>query len=322
MAAHVPSTGAPRPMPAAQWTSWPVTQVNWEAPEGTTGDAAAPREFPGRAIPLGEFWSSTSFERVAAPATFELGDDLWRTTSPQVRNLSAGDRRTAQAGEPTPAPPASGKVLLPSPAPDYSGDSLIPPAVPPAFETPRGGPPKPPDFAVDGPSSLIPGADDAIFRPIAKIQPYYDYSPTSESPGAYLCPQPSSIPDDLRARCPEILALPSHGSTARHFPETAFQWEASNLYHKPLYFEDVPLERYGHAFPDGVQPFVSVGKFGVQLAALPYQIALDPVWRDQYVLGYYRPGDPAPYLCYRAPLNLKAAAAAAGVYTGLIFLVQ
>ena len=166
-----------------------------------------------------------------------------------------------------------------------------------------------------------PVIDKTVFRPITEIEPFADYSPTGENPQEYLCPQPSDIPPGERARCPEVLPLPQTGSTERIFAQTHLHWQASNLSHDPLYFEDVSLERYGHTFPDAVQPFVSLGKFGAQLIGLPYQMALDPIWRDQYALGYYRPGDPAPYLHYQVPYNSKAALTASGVYTGLIFLI-
>ncbi|WP_437224474.1 hypothetical protein SH661x_003645 [Planctomicrobium sp. SH661] len=166
----------------------------------------------------------------------------------------------------------------------------------------------------------IPGMEDTVFRPISQIEPYYDYSPTGKRPYEYVCPQPSNIPDEDRTRCPEFLPLPKGGSTDRQFAMIDYQWVPTDLQHKPLYFEDVALERYGQQYPCGIQPFVSVGKFAVQGIGLPYQIAIDPVWRDIYTLGYYRPGDPAPELIYQVPINLKAAAAAGGVYTGLIFL--
>lgn len=171
-----------------------------------------------------------------------------------------------------------------------------------------------------GEVAIVPGMDDTVFRPISQIQPYYAYSPTGKNPGEYLCPQPSSIPEDQRARCPEIQPLPPSGTTQRHFALVDYQWCPTNLHHKPLYFEDVALERYGQQYPYGIQPFVSIGKFGVQGIGLPYQIALDPLWRDIYVLGYYRPGDNAPELLYQVPFNMKAAAAAGGAYTGLLFL--
>ncbi len=170
------------------------------------------------------------------------------------------------------------------------------------------------------PDNQFPGETDTIFRPITQIQPYYDYSPTGKKPHEYLCPQPSNVPDSERFRCPDFRKLPGTGTTDRYFSPVTFNWEPSNLFHYPLYFEDISLERYGHQWPVGVQPFVSLGRFGVQFVGLPYQMALDPACRPTYALGYYRPGDVVPELFYQIPINLKAAAAAGGVYTGLIFL--
>jgi hypothetical protein len=173
---------------------------------------------------------------------------------------------------------------------------------------------------------IAPQADDLaaerdlVFRPITQIQPFYNYSPTGKEPGEYRCPRSGGTEKDP-GRCPGIRPLPAVGSTERFFPLVNYNWLASNLHHKPLYFEDIPLERYGHKFPYGLQPFVSVGRFGVQLIGIPYQMALDPVCEDVYALGYYRPGDCAPKLFYQIPYNLKAAAAAGGVYAGLIFLI-
>ena len=107
----------------------------------------------------------------------------------------------------------------------------------------------------------------------------------------------------------------------RAFPDTAMAWEPSNYYHYPLYFEDAVLERYGHTYPAPIQPFVSVAKFSGQLLALPYQMTLDPVNKEMYALGWYRPGEVAPKLKYQIPLNAQAAAVQAGVTTGLIFLI-
>jgi hypothetical protein len=171
------------------------------------------------------------------------------------------------------------------------------------------------------PEDPFPGEYDTVFRPITRIEPYYDYSPTGRNRYEYLCPQPSDTPDDQRARCPDIRPLPQVGSVERYFTAVNYCWVATDLHHKPLYFEDVSLERYGHKWPCGLQPFVSVGKFAGQFIALPYQMAFDPVNRDIYALGYYRPGDAAPELLYQVPFNAKAAAMAAGVYTGLVFLI-
>lgn len=152
-------------------------------------------------------------------------------------------------------------------------------------------------------------------RSISEIQPYHDYSPLQQSRRAL-----GGLPANAASSGPEILQLPVQGELERAAPTTHYHWMASNLTHDPLYFEDVALERYGHTYSPVVQPLVSVSKFGLQLAGLPYQMALNPVWCEQYPLGYYRPGDCAPFLRYRIPFNKEAAITSAGVYTGLFFL--
>lgn len=107
----------------------------------------------------------------------------------------------------------------------------------------------------------------------------------------------------------------------RMFPGLIYQWEPSNFYHYPLYFEDAALERYGHTYSPCIQPMVSIAKFGGQFIFLPYQMTLDPACCPKYVLGWYRPGECAPKLHYQPPLNAKAAAVEAGVITGLFFAI-
>jgi hypothetical protein len=136
----------------------------------------------------------------------------------------------------------------------------------------------------------------ARIKPISEIVPYFQ-------------PDPMPVPNDLPT-----------SPTDRGFVPTEFAWSASNVYHNPLYFEDFALERYGHTHHPVVQPFVSIGKFTGQFIGLPYKMAIDPVWDEEYVLGWYRPGELAPHLFYQVPWNWRAAATAAGTYTGLIFL--
>ncbi len=121
-------------------------------------------------------------------------------------------------------------------------------------------------------------------------------------------------------KCPEELPLSDQPYQARALPESIFQWQASNLYHNPVYFGDPVLERYGHTRHPLVQPFISVGKFGVQLVGLPYQMTIDPPRKRQYVLGWYRPGDHVPHLRYQVPFNGVAATAEAGVLSGLFLI--
>jgi hypothetical protein len=100
-----------------------------------------------------------------------------------------------------------------------------------------------------------------------------------------------------------------------------FTWKASALCNKPLYFEDVEVERYGHAVGPILQPVLSTAHFFVSVPLLPYNMGLTPPAECMYSLGYYRPGSCAPYLIETPPLSLRAAAAEAGAWAGLILLV-
>jgi len=108
----------------------------------------------------------------------------------------------------------------------------------------------------------------------------------------------------------------------RHWPEGTFSWKASGAVHRPLYTEDVVLERYGHtsAIP-GLQPVVSGVRFYTQIAMLPYQMAVDPPRECIYTLGYYRPGDCAPFLRQRFPPSLAGAAAEVGSVAFFVLLI-
>ncbi len=165
-------------------------------------------------------------------------------------------------------------------------------------------------------------AERALPKPITAILPYYDYAPEGEEPCEYLCPRPEGCPPDEGGKpCPEMVAMPDVSRPVRTFVDAHVLWEPSNLFHNPLYFEDHALERYGHTHHDLLQPMVSVARFGVQLVGLPYQMALHPVHERQYTLGWHRPGECVPTRYYLPPWNTKAAVAAGGVYTGLIFLI-
>jgi hypothetical protein len=156
-------------------------------------------------------------------------------------------------------------------------------------------------------------------RKISEIQPYRGYAP--DGTPTRLCPPEEELAENEPApRCPDDQELPLFGSVDRNFIDIHYCWEASNVFHNPLYFSDVALERYGHTYSPPVQAVASAGKFGLQLVGLPYQLALDNIHNREYPLGYYRPGECAPKRCYQIPLNAKAAAVAAGAYTGVAFL--
>ncbi len=100
-----------------------------------------------------------------------------------------------------------------------------------------------------------------------------------------------------------------------------YQWKAAGNCHKPLYFEDVQLERYGHSCKPLVQHVWSGVHFFGHILLLPYNMGLTPPDECVYALGYYRPGECAPYMIEALPITLRAALAEAGTIAGGILLI-
>ncbi len=98
----------------------------------------------------------------------------------------------------------------------------------------------------------------------------------------------------------------------REFVPSAVAWKASALCHKPLYFEDVQLERYGHEYGPVLQPALSTAHFFGNIIVLPYKMGIHPMNECQYSLGYYRPGSCAPWMLGPVPLSLRGAISEAG----------
>jgi hypothetical protein len=154
-------------------------------------------------------------------------------------------------------------------------------------------------------------ADPRNLKSIRDIQPFHDYQPGTH------------IEQDLDPEfvAPAEVELGEVSEGVRNYEAILYQWQASNLHHHPLYFQDPGLERYGHVHHELVQPFISVGKFGLQLVGLPYQMTIDPVCKKQYALGWYRPGECAPKQTHQIPWNSTAALNQAAVVTGLTFAI-
>ena len=92
----------------------------------------------------------------------------------------------------------------------------------------------------------------------------------------------------------------------RNWECSTFTWKASLAVHKPLYFEEVALERYGHSLNPLIGPLWSGAHFFLTIPTLPYQMSLAPINECQYILGYYRPGNCAPWLVPPIPLSVEA----------------
>ena len=104
----------------------------------------------------------------------------------------------------------------------------------------------------------------------------------------------------------------------RNFVPATMNWRASGLCHKPLYFEDVQLERYGHEVGPVMQPILSTARFFGDVVTMPYKMGIHPMNECQYSLGYYRPGSCAPWTLGPVPISLRGGLFQAAAVTGVV----
>ena len=116
---------------------------------------------------------------------------------------------------------------------------------------------------------------------------------------------------------PITCSLDDRSFESRDFVETTLTWKATGACHKPLYFEEVQLERYGHEWGPFAQPVISSAHFFGNIAVLPYKMGIHPMNECQYSLGYYRPGSCAPWTVGPVPLSLRGALNQAKVVGGI-----
>lgn len=70
----------------------------------------------------------------------------------------------------------------------------------------------------------------------------------------------------------------------------AFYWEAPEIRYRPLYFEDVELERYGRTYSHPRQMLRSAWHFAKSTAMLPHKMWHDHPLSCDWPLGFARPG--------------------------------
>lgn len=107
----------------------------------------------------------------------------------------------------------------------------------------------------------------------------------------------------------------------RNWAMTTMTWKASNLCHTPLYFQDVNLERYGHTHGPVLEPLIQSAHFFGNVLVLPYKMGVHSPHECQYPLGYYRPGNCAPWIKQPVPISAKGALTQAVTMTGLFWLI-
>jgi hypothetical protein len=138
-----------------------------------------------------------------------------------------------------------------------------------------------------------------VLKSVPKTPPPAQRSALDEG---YECPSPSTlkkidqilpaiaVTGDLPTEC----TLGNEMFVDRNYCELTYQWKASSLCSKPLYFEDEQLERYGRLRHPLVQPVVSGARFFADCAVVPYKMGVDRPRDCVYALGYYRPGTCVP----------------------------
>jgi HEAT repeat protein len=85
--------------------------------------------------------------------------------------------------------------------------------------------------------------------------------------------------------------------TTRGWGPMCFCWDAPAVFFKPLYFEDINLERYGIHFAWAQGP-VSWYCFFQNCLFLPYKLVAQPPCECIYTMGYERPNNCIPLHCY------------------------
>lgn len=173
-----------------------------------------------------------------------------------------------------------------------------------------------PEPLVQRPEPLeLPAAELSVreFRPISEltvdVAPPEGLMPTAEQ-GAEAPVTPTiALVDDNR----RLGAWSSRGK----------QWAATNMRHRPLYFEQINLERYGYTVGECVQPLLSGAHFFLVVPALPYKIAVAPQDTCVYTLGHYRPGSCVPRRVHwpQCGDDGAGAVAEAAVALSLVFLI-
>ena len=106
----------------------------------------------------------------------------------------------------------------------------------------------------------------------------------------------SVVPED---RSGQLVNNSSNSWTELAPAPKVFAWVAPNIRYRPLYFEDVALERYGQTARPYRQSVLSGVHFFTSAALLPIQARQKHPYSCDYPLGFCRPGDTVDYTIQR-----------------------
>jgi hypothetical protein len=95
---------------------------------------------------------------------------------------------------------------------------------------------------------------------------------------------------------------------------------ALNFPYRPLYFEEINLERYGHSWGPA-QPFLSAANFVGSVIMLPYNWCEHPDGRRTYHDHHFRPGGRGPRELQVRKFNPLGTAAESAAMVGFVLLI-
>ena len=140
------------------------------------------------------------------------------------------------------------------------------------------------------------------------------------SVGVNIRPPAGAMPDDLASN---LFTGRAEIQFDSHAPEEAagmaYFWQSPAFCHRPLYFEQPNLERYGRSIGP-LDSALSAALFYANVPAVPYRMAVDHPWACVYSEDR-GVGCVGPRQKYLPPASLAAALAEASVMTGLVFLI-
>jgi hypothetical protein len=233
-----------------------------------------------RMIRPGAMWMLAAY--LAATA----GMSAWAADAPPRSHAGNSVLRVARKAVPPPeaVPAEAPPQLLPSPktsakvAAEGGLENLPPASIEPPVAPSRG-------IAAKGQDeSLDPG-----IRPIGSLTIRIAPPEARDDQGQRMAPPPDAARDYFAQQLP---------TSPPSLPYSPWMLDDSygpplNFCYRPLFFEEVNLERYGHSW-GLLQPAVSAAKFYGNVALLPYRLATQQPCECTYHDHHFRPGSWAP----------------------------
>jgi hypothetical protein len=256
------------------------------------------------------------------------------------KDQKAGDKSPAQP-MPGPAPafqePSQPAVAPPNANVRESAPAKLPGNDPFQSDTPAPGrdnaapmpPPNPPTPPGNGisPEPKTPAIPPAQINPMPEVDLTTGKEACDKKLAELIANTVDKVQLDIRPKLGPTDQLPGECTLGdarfdeRDWSCLTYTWKAAALCHKPLYFEEANLERYGHSRGPVLDPLVSAAHFFVCVPLLPYEMGVEPPCECVYSLGYYRPGSCAPWIIDGFPISIRGIALECTAATGAAFAI-